>query len=84
MENSMETITVYTSPSCPYCVMAKRLLANRSRTYEEVDISRDPARLQEMLTRSGRRTVPQIFIGDRHVGGYDDLARFDQQGQLEV
>lgn len=82
MENVVETITVYTSPSCPYCVMAKRLLASRERSYEEVDISRDPARLQEMLTLSGRRTVPQIFIGGQHVGGYDDLVRFDQQGQL--
>ncbi len=79
----MENITVYTSPSCPYCVMAKRLLASRELAYEEVDISAEPARLQEMLTRSGRRTVPQIFIGERHVGGYDDLVRFDRQGQLD-
>lgn len=77
-------VTIYTSPSCAYCAMAKRLLANKGVVADEIDIAADADRMRDMMRRSGRRTVPQIFIGERHIGGYDDLARLDQQGALDA
>lgn len=77
-------VTIYTSPSCTYCLMAKRLLAQKGVVADEIDIAADAGRMREMMLRSGRRTVPQIFIGERHIGGYDDLARLDQQGALDA
>lgn len=80
----MKRVLVYSSRICPYCIMAKRLLAKKGVAYEEVLIDVDCGRRGEMLQRSGgRRTVPQIFVGERHVGGYDDLARLEQAGQLD-
>jgi glutaredoxin 3 len=63
--------------------MAKRLLAAKGKQWQEIDIEEQPERAREMVERSGRRTVPQIWIGDRHVGGYDDLARLDASGELD-
>jgi glutaredoxin 3 len=74
---------MYTTRWCPFCVMAKRLLAAKGVSVEEVAVDGDPARREEMMSRSGRRTVPQIFIGERHVGGFDDIAALEHQGQLE-
>ena len=70
----MPQVTIYTTPICPYCNMAKRLLQSKSVAYHEIDVSRD-ARLREAMTHKagGQQTVPQIWIGDRHVGGCDDL-----------
>jgi glutaredoxin 3 len=80
----MKRVVVYSSRICPYCLMAKRLLSRKGVNYEEVLIDVDTARRCEMLQRSGgRRTVPQIFVGERHVGGYDDLAALDHAGQLD-
>ncbi len=79
----MKRILVYSTRVCPYCMMAKRLLCSKGVSYEEVMVDRDDARRAEMMQRSGRRTVPQIFIGDRHVGGYDDLAALERAGQLD-
>jgi len=79
----MPTITMYTKDDCPYCENAKRLLASKGQTWTEIDIVADPARRDEMIERSGRRTVPQIWIGDRHVGGFDDLAALDRAGELD-
>lgn len=81
----MPEITIYTTPICPYCVRAKALLKKKGVTaFTEIDISQDEARREEMLQRSGgRRTVPQIFIGQVHVGGSDDLHALDQGGKLD-
>jgi glutaredoxin 3 len=75
---------MYTTGVCPFCQMAERLLrAKGVEEIEKVRVDLDPARRDEMMQRTGRRTVPQIYIGDRHVGGYDDLAELDQAGGLD-
>ncbi len=80
----MKPVLVYSTRICPYCMLAKRLLSNKGVRYEEVLVDLDCGRRSEMLQRSGgRRTVPQIFVGDQHVGGYDDLAALDRAGQLD-
>ncbi|WP_026182658.1 glutaredoxin 3 [Leeia oryzae] len=80
----MPHITMYTTAVCPYCIMAKRLLASKGISdIEEVRVDTDPARREEMMTRTQRRTVPQIYIGEVHVGGFDDLAALDRAGQLD-
>ncbi len=79
----MAAIEIYTKQTCPYCVAAKRLLASKGQTWQEIDIEAEPARREEMIQRSGRRTVPQIFIDGRHVGGFDDLAALDRAGELD-
>lgn len=79
----MSPVKIYLTASCPYCVRAKSLLRQRGvETIEEVRIDLDPVQRQEMMERTGRRTVPQIFIGDTHVGGCDDLFALDQRGGL--
>src|SRR5262245_17438249 len=70
---SMLAITVYTSVSCPYCVQAKRLLDRKGLAYDEIDVTYDSAKRIEMIKASGRRTVPQIFIGEQPIGGFDEL-----------
>ena len=81
----MRPVTIYTTPICPYCSMAKRLLQSKSVAYTEIDVSRDPALREAMTQKSGgRHTVPQIWIGERHVGGCDDLVALDQGGQLDA
>jgi len=77
-------VTVYGTGNCPFCVMAKRLLDGKGVRPAEIDVGADRARLAEMLTRSGRRTVPQIFIGERHIGGYDDLLALERAGRLDA
>jgi glutaredoxin 3 len=78
-------IEIYTTPWCGYCLAAKRLLEAKGAAYVETDVSRDPAMRSEMMQRaSGRRTVPQIFIGERHVGGADDLHALDRAGKLDL
>ena len=79
----MPSITIYSKETCPYCDSAKRLLAAKGQTWTEIDIETEPARAREMIERSGRRTVPQIWIGERHVGGFDDLAALDRAGELD-
>ena len=78
----MNTVTLYTTDTCPYCRNAKALLASKGVTIEEINIQREAGKFEEMLSRSQRRSVPQIFIGDTHIGGFDDLARLDRQGGL--
>lgn len=78
------SITIYTTPTCPYCTAAKTLLGNKQARFTEIDVSTQPELREEMMRRSGRRTVPQIFIGTTHVGGYDDLAALDGAGKLET
>jgi thioredoxin reductase (NADPH) len=79
----MPDITMYTKSWCPYCDRAKRLLAEKGQRWTEIDIEEDPERRDEMVRRSGRTTVPQIWIGDRHVGGFDDLADLERAGELD-
>ncbi|MCK6372040.1 MAG: glutaredoxin 3 [Gammaproteobacteria bacterium] len=76
-------VLVYAKPYCPYCTAAKALLREKGVTFEEIDISRDHAARERMVERSGRQTVPQIFIGERHIGGFDDLSALNQSGQLD-
>jgi thioredoxin reductase (NADPH) len=80
----MPSIVLYTKPACPYCEMAKRLLATKGQRWTEIDVEADPARRDEMVERSGRRTVPQIWIGERHVGGFDDLSELERRGELDA
>lgn len=79
----MPKIVMYSTQVCPYCQMAERLLRQRGvQEIEKVLIDKDPARRAEMMERTGRRTVPQIYIDDKHVGGYDDLSALDRAGGL--
>lgn len=81
----MNKVTLYTTPFCPYCVAAKRLLSQKGVGYEDIDVAREPKRRAEMTQRAnGRRTVPQIFIGDRHIGGFDDMNAMDRVGKLDA
>ena len=80
----MKTIRVYTTPFCPYCVRAKSLLKKKGAEFEEIDIMMDEEARQEMQANSGgARTVPQIFIGDTHGGGCDELYALEQAGKLD-
>lgn len=79
----MKDIRVYSTQMCPYCVMAKRLLQGKGVRFEEIRVDQDQAQREEMMRISGRRTVPQIFVGDTHVGGFDDLSALDRAGKLD-
>ncbi|MDP8994450.1 MAG: glutaredoxin 3 [Pseudomonadota bacterium] len=80
----MARVEIYTKLMCPYCARAKKLLDSKGVAYEEIEISFDGAKRQEMMARAnGRYTVPQIFIDGRHVGGSDDLAALDRSGRLD-
>jgi len=80
----MIPVRLYTTPMCPYCARAKTLLTGKGVAFEEVDVYMDAAARKEMFEKSGRRTVPQIFIGDRHIGGCDDLQALDAAGGLDA
>lgn len=80
----MAQVTMYATGVCPYCQMAERLLKSKGVTdIEKVRIDLDPTKRDEMMSRTGRRTVPQIYVGDTHVGGFDDLSALDRAGKLE-
>jgi glutaredoxin 3 len=80
----MAEIEIYTTRFCPYCHAAKRLLSRKGVEFTEIDVSGDPKGRSDMVTRAnGRMTVPQIFIGSTHVGGYDDLSALDRAGKLD-
>jgi len=79
----VQAVKMYTTATCPYCVRAKQLLTQRGvDTIEEIRVDADPKARQQMMDITGRRTVPQIFIGGRHVGGCDDLMALDAEGGL--
>ena len=80
---SQSTVTIYLTNWCPYCRRAKGLLADKNIPWEEINIDADPALRQEMVARSNRKTVPQIFIGDQHVGGCDELFALEATGELD-
>src|ERR687892_580395 len=79
----MSDLVIYTKDDCPYCVRVKALLKSKGVAYEEIDVTHDAGRQAEVIERSGRRTVPQIFINGRSIGGYDDLAALDAEGELD-
>lgn len=75
-------VTLYTTRVCGYCIAAKRLLDARNVPYKEIDVSNDPAKRAWLVEATGRRTVPQIFIADESIGGFDELAALDRAGAL--
>jgi glutaredoxin 3 len=81
----MPPITMYTTKVCPYCIAAKRLLNKKGAAFEEVDVSFDSAKREELVKLAGgRMTVPQIFIGEQHIGGCDDLYELEASGKLDA
>lgn len=85
MTNIAPAITVYSKFTCPYCARAKALLSSKGVTFDDIDITMDKAKREEMLARAnGGTTVPQIFIGETHVGGSDDLAALERAGKLDA
>ena len=80
----MPKILIYTTNICPYCLMAKRLLDKKGVSYTEINVDSQLGLREEMMRKSKRRTVPQIYIGDVHVGGFDDLYALDQQKKLDA
>jgi glutaredoxin 3 len=82
--DKMPQVTMYSTRICPYCSRARSLLKRKGVAFEEIPVDHDPERMAEMTQRSRRHTVPQIFIGDRHIGGYDDMAALDYGGELDA
>jgi len=79
----MARVMMYSTGVCPYCQMAERLLSAKGVAIEKVRIDLEPDRRAEMMEKTGRRTVPQIYVGETHVGGYDDLAALERAGKLD-
>jgi glutaredoxin 3 len=77
-------VVIYLTQSCPYCKAARQMLAEKGCQWQEIDLGEHPERYEEMIQRSGRYSVPQIWIDERHVGGFDDLTALNAAGQLEV
>lgn len=80
----MVTIVMYSTQQCPYCQRAKQLLHAKGQVYTEILVDVDASQRDIMMARSGRRSVPQIFIDEKHIGGFDDLAALEQQGKLDA
>ena len=79
----MSQVTIYTKPWCPYCVRAVKLLEGKGVSFTEIEASSDPNLRREMIQKSGRMTYPQIFIGERHIGGCDDMVALERAGELD-
>ena len=80
----MKPVTIYTTPYCPFCVRAKRLLTQKKVAYEEIDVSVDDDARERLAARTGQQTVPQIYIGEKHVGGSDELYELESKGELDA
>lgn len=80
----MKRVIIYTASNCPYCHLAKELLRSKGAAYEEIDVTGNPPLRSEMAAKAGRSTVPQIWIGEAHVGGCDDLHTLERSGKLDV
>ena len=80
----MSNVIMYCTAICPYCVRAERLLLQKQVSVQKIRVDLEPEQLETMMKRSGRRTVPQIFIGETHVGGCDDLYALEQRGELDT
>jgi glutaredoxin 3 len=81
---SAPSVVLYTTNWCPYCERARRLLRDKGAAFTEIDVEARPENRAEMVARSGRRSVPQVFIGDSHVGGSDDLYALEKDGKLDA
>jgi glutaredoxin 3 len=79
-----QRVTIYATQFCPYCIRAERLLQSKGVAFEKIRVDLEPQRRVEMMERTKRRTVPQIYIGDHHVGGYDELAALERAGRLDA
>ena len=79
----MKKVVIYSTRICPYCMRAKNFFEKKNISFDEIRIDQDPAQMQKMMEMSKRQSVPQIFIGDYHVGGFDDLMEHDIDGKLE-
>jgi glutaredoxin 3 len=79
----MAKVEIYTTPYCPYCIRAKALLQRKGVTYREIDVTGAPELRRWLRERTGRRTVPQIFVNGQPLGGYDDIAALDREGRLD-
>jgi glutaredoxin 3 len=79
----MANVTIYTKPYCPYCIRAVSLLEKKGVEFTEIEAAFDPEKRQEMMRRSGRATFPQIFVGDQHIGGCDDMMALEREGRLD-
>ena len=79
----MAKIEIYSTAVCPYCVQAKQLFKSKNAEFTEIRIDQDDAKREEMIQRSQRKSVPQIFIDDKHIGGFDDLHALDKTGELD-
>lgn len=85
MPNTAPKIIVYSKSYCPFCTMAKEMLKRKGVAFETIDLEKNPDRMTEMLAKSnGSKTVPQIFVGDKHIGGYSDMADLDKKGELDT
>jgi glutaredoxin 3 len=81
---TMTEVTMYATAVCPYCIQAERLLRSKGvSAINKIRVDTEPGLREQMMARTGRRTVPQIYIGDTHVGGYDDLVALDREGRLD-
>lgn len=78
-----EPVLIYTTPVCPYCVRAKQLLKKKGLSFREIDVSNDPKTREYLIETTGQRTVPQIFIHGKSIGGCDDMYALDRQGKLD-
>ena len=83
MTMNIQPIVMYTTRFCPYCSRARQLLASKGWDYEEIAVDFNPTKRAEMMEKSGRRTVPQIWVGNKHVGGCDELLSLERTGQLD-
>ena len=79
----MKKVVIYSTRICPYCMRAKNFFEKKNITFDEIRIDQDSAQMQKMMEMSKRQSVPQIFIGDYHIGGFDDLIKHDMDGKLE-
>ena len=80
---SAHKVIIYSGTRCTYCNAAKRLLDSKGVTYTDINVDEDPLQREEMIARADRQTVPQIFIGEQHIGGFDDLAELNRDGKLD-
>ena len=83
MTAEFKEVVIYTTLLCPFCLRAKRLLENKKVSYKEISVDRDRVKRQEMIQKSKRLTVPQIWVGNIHVGGWDELSALDRAGKLD-
>lgn len=83
-DSAAAAVLMYSTKYCPYCIRARQLLESKGVDYRDIAVDSEPELKQEMMQRSGRRTVPQIWIGEQHVGGFDDLAQLEMNGELDT